>query len=160
MAEERALDFKATTDLLGALKTKPVSYAKDVQGNREALEKAKFRTEMSNATWVAKKEREQAETDSRFLTKTAWHIGHGYNIGTGYTEQHGWDALGSNMGQPAPRTYEHAGLTVKSYTKTSGPFMEDTRRAGRVEGMLGSKAERHKVAGYCLPTHNRCDARY
>ena len=146
MADDQALDFKATTSLLGALTTKPISYAKDVQGNREALDKAKFRTTMANATWVPKKDSQQAETDVRMLTKTAWHIGGGYNIGVGFAEQHGFATLGSHSGQEPPRLYEYAGLTVTGFTKSSGPFMSDQRKDARISNMLGSKKERHDYA--------------
>lgn len=143
---DRSLDFQATTGLHTALRTKPVSYAKDVQGNRDALERAKYRTGMSDARWIPKKEVHQAETDVRFLTKTAWHIGAGYNVGAGFATQHGWDALGTNSGKEAPRVYEYAGLSFKNYTKSSGPFMEDIRKDKRVSGMLESLKERHDQA--------------
>ena len=143
---DRSLDFQATTGLHTALRTKPVSYAKDVQGNRDALERAKYRTGMSDARWIPKKDVQQAETDVRFLTKTAWHIGAGYNVGAGFATQHGWDALGTNSGKDAPRVYEYAGLSFKNYTKSSGPFMEDIRKDKRVSGMLDSLKERHDQA--------------
>ena len=146
MADDQALDFKATTSLLGALTTKPISYAKDVQGNRDALDKAKFRTSMANATWVPKKDSQQAETDVRMLTKTAWHIGGGYNFGVGFAEQHGFATLGSHQGNEPPRLYEYAGLTVTGFTKSSGPFMSDQRKDARISTMLGSKKERHDYA--------------
>jgi len=144
--DDRSLDFEATTGLHGALRTKPVSYAKDVQGNREALERAKYRTAMSDARWVPKKDHQQAETDVRFLTKTAWHIGAGYNIGAGFATQHGWDALGTNAGKGAPRVYEYAGLSFKNYTSSSGPLMQDVRKDNRVSGMLDSLKVRHDEA--------------
>ena len=146
MVEPEALDFKATTSLLGSLTAQPISYAKDVHGNREALDKAKFRTPMANATWVAKKESQQAETDVRMLTKTAWHIGGGYNIGVGYASQHGFRTLGVHAGEEPPRLYEYAGLTVKGFTKSSGPFMSDQRKDGRLTTMGESMKDRHDYA--------------
>lgn len=109
----------------------------------EVAAKAKYRTEMSNATWVPRQEREEAESEVRFLTKTAWHIGHGYTVGVGITEQHGFSTLSINAGRPPPRIYEYAGLTVKQYTKSSGPYMKDQQQEGRIESMLMSKKERH-----------------
>ena len=145
----QALDFKATTRLLGALTTKPISYAKDVAGNRDALDKAKFRTSAANATWVPKKESQQAETDVRMLTKHAWHIGAGYNIGVGHAEQHAFGTLGSHAGQEPPRLYEYAGLTVTKFTSSSGPLMSDQRKDARVTHMLGTK----KVCMYVIYTY-------
>jgi hypothetical protein len=146
MSKQQALDFQATSSLIGSLTTKPISYAKDVHGNREALDKAKIRTSMANATWVPKKEQQQAETDVRMLTKTAWHIGGGYNIGVGFAGQHGFNTLGMHSGQEPPRIYEYAGLTVTGFTKSSGPFMSDQRKDARISTMLESKKDRHDYA--------------
>jgi hypothetical protein len=137
------LDFGATSSLFNALSTKPISRAKTDVGTKDAQDQTKYRTVRAETTWVPKNEKETAVTDVSTLTKTAWHIGQGYNIGAGFTEQHGWESLASNAGHHPPRRYEYAGLTVKSFTKSSGPFMKDQFKESRVADMLASKKDRH-----------------
>jgi hypothetical protein len=144
MAQSGALDFGATTSLFNSLSTKPISRAKTDIGAKDAQDQTKYRTSRADTTWVPKNEKETATTDVSLLTKTAWHIGQGYNIGAGFTEQHGWDTLASHANLDPPRRYEYAGLTVKSFTKSSGPFMKDQFKATRVADMLASKKERHE----------------
>lgn len=139
-------DFHATTKLFGSLATKPMKFAvgdENATAAAEAAEKSKTRTDMANATWVPQREREAGESDVRFLTKTAWHIGQGYNVGVGIADQHGFGTLSTNKDKLPPRIYEYAGLTVKSFTKSSGPYMKDQHQSGRISKMLGSKKERH-----------------
>jgi hypothetical protein len=143
-------DFQATSNLFGTLSTKPTHFVTgdpQTANKQAALANTKFRNmEMANATWVARKEKEEGEADVRFLTKTAWHIGHGYSVGVGIATQHGFSTLSTNKDKPPPRIYEHAGLTVKQFTKSSGPYMRDHYREGRVADMLASKKERHDTA--------------
>jgi hypothetical protein len=142
-------DFQATSSLFGTLATKPMTFvAGDSQAaaKAEALAKSKHRTDVANASWVPRKEREEAEAEVRFLTKTAWHIGHGYSVGAGIASQHGFSTLSTNKDKPPPRIYEYAGLTVKQFTKSSGPYMRDHYREGRVADMLLSRKERHEAA--------------
>ena len=138
------LDFGATTSLFKSLSTQPISRAKTDVGTKDAQDKTKYRTIRADTTWVPKSEKEAAITDVSTLTKTAWHIGQGYNIGAGFSEQHGWETLASNAGLDAPRRYEYAGLTVKAFTKSSGPFMKDQFKESRVADMLASKKDRHE----------------
>ena len=136
-------EFNATTSLYNSLTAKPISHAKVDLGTKDAQDQTKYRTERAETTWVPRTEKEAAATDVSMLTKTAWHIGQGYNVGAGFAQQHGWDTLASNANVKPPRLYEYAGLTVRGFTKSSGPFMKGQYKEGRVADMLLSRKERH-----------------
>mmetsp|Transcript_47866 Transcript_47866/g.126975 ORF Transcript_47866/g.126975 Transcript_47866/m.126975 type:complete len:304 (+) Transcript_47866:1127-2038(+) len=144
MKSSDTLDFSATSSLYNALAAQPVSRAKADVEVTDAKEQTKYRTSRAETTWVPKNEKEAALSDVSMLTKTAWHIGQGYNIGSGFTNQHGWNAAAGTQNVDPPRLYEYAGLTVKKYTKTSGPYAKDQRNESRVATMLASKKERHE----------------